>query len=166
MLDGFDLDAIVIDELTADDLARIAWSGSPVHIRSVARKLERVADGSLEYLAARGPDGEPVSKGLIDDASNDDAGTLEQLATRAELMSRGIGTKLIREAERRIRERGKRWAVLSVEDNNPRARSLYERLGYVEYARVPDAWDAVNEQGETFRYETVVPLLRKDVRTP
>jgi hypothetical protein len=54
MLDGFDLDAIVIDELTADDLARIAWSGSPVHIRSVARKLERVADGSLEYLVARG----------------------------------------------------------------------------------------------------------------
>jgi ribosomal protein S18 acetylase RimI-like enzyme len=160
----FDLDAIVVDDLTTDDLARIGWSGSPEHIKSVAGKLERVADGSVEYLVARGPDGEPVSKGLIDYAIHEDAGTLEQLVTRPDLMSHGIGTKLMREAERRIRARGKRWAVLGVEDDNPRARALYERLGYVAYARARDSWDALNEHGEVFRYETEVTLMRLDLR--
>jgi ribosomal protein S18 acetylase RimI-like enzyme len=160
----FDVDAIVVDDLTLDDLDRIGWSGSPEHIKSVAGKLERVVDGSVEYLVARGPGGEPVSKGLIDYAIHTDAGTLEQLVTRPDLMSRGIGTKLMRAAERRIRARGKRWAVLGVEDDNPRARALYERLGYVAYARAHDSWDALNEQGEVFRYETEVTLMRLDLR--
>ena len=160
------VEALVVDDLRPDDLTSIGWSGSPAHIRSVASKLERVADGSLEYIVVRGPDGTPVSKGLIDFAARADAGVIEQLATHPDLQGLGIGTRLVDEAERRIRARGVRWAVLGVEDDNPRALALYERLGYIAYAREPDAWDAEDARGEIFRYETEVTLLRKDVRAP
>ena len=53
-----------------------------------------------------------------------------QLAVLPALQSRGLGTLLIRAAEQRIRNRGLRRAELAVEESNPRARALYERLGY------------------------------------
>jgi ribosomal protein S18 acetylase RimI-like enzyme len=164
--DAVDVGSLDVDDLTADDLDSLAWSGSAAHVRSVAGKLERVATGTLEYLVVRTLSGEPVSKGLIDYAQREDAGTIEQLATHPDLQGRGIGTRLLDEAEQRIRRRGCRWAILGVEDDNPRARALYERLRYVAFAREPDSWDAENERGEIFRYETMLTLLRKDVRIP
>jgi ribosomal protein S18 acetylase RimI-like enzyme len=158
--------SLVVDDLRVDDLDSIAWSGSPAHIRSVAGKLERASDGTLEYVAVRAQDGRPVAKGLIDFAARSDAGVIEQLATHPDLRGFGIGTRLIEEAERRIRARGIRWSVVGVEDDNPRARALYERLGYVAYAREHDSWDAEDEHGEIYRYETELTMLRKDVRHP
>jgi ribosomal protein S18 acetylase RimI-like enzyme len=56
------------------------------------------------------------------------------------LQSCGIGTILIQAAAQRIRARGLHRAELGVEDSNPRARSLYERLGDAAYGRVlPEA---------------------------
>ena len=49
------------------------------------------------------------------------------------LQSCGIGALLIQAAEQRIRLRGLQRAELGVEDSNPRARALYERLGYAAY---------------------------------
>ena len=69
------------------------------------------------------------------------AGVLWQLAVHGALQSCGIGTVLIEAAERRIRARGLHRAELSVEENNPRARALYERLGYVAYGSAPESWD-------------------------
>src|SRR6266536_3331704 len=50
---------------------------------------------------------------------------------------------------------------LAVEVNNPRARSLYERLGYVAYSRRPEAWDEELPDGSLTRYGTVCTLMRK-----
>jgi hypothetical protein len=46
---------------------------------------------------------------------------------------------------------------------NPRARALYERLGYVAYDRKPEAWDEEAEDGSVRRYETVCTLMRKEL---
>lgn len=153
--------ALAIDDLRWEDLARLAWSGNPEHLRSVARALERVAPGEVEYLVVRAPHGEPVAKGGIDYTQNDMAGTLWQLATHERLQSLGLGTCLIAEAEQRIRRRGLPWAVLSVEDSNPRARALYERLGYAAWRHEPAAWQYEDDQGTLHRYETEVTVLRK-----
>lgn len=50
----------------------------------------------------------------------------------AERQSRGIGTALIAEAEARARRHGRALIGLGVGDDNPRARSLYLRLGYTD----------------------------------
>ena len=54
---------------------------------------------------------------------------------RAFQQSRGIGTALMSAAEEHVCARGLNAIVLGVEDANPHARRLYERLGYVEFAR-------------------------------
>jgi ribosomal protein S18 acetylase RimI-like enzyme len=79
------------------------------------------------------------------------------------LQSCGIGTLLIQAAERRIRARGLHRAELGVEENNPRARTLYERLGYNAYGRKPEAWDEEAPDGSVTRYETVCTLMRKEL---
>jgi ribosomal protein S18 acetylase RimI-like enzyme len=155
---------LTVRDLTREDLAACAWSGSATHVASIARALERAERGEVEYLAVCPPSGLPVAIGGIDYAPGRGAGTLWQLAVYGALQSCGIGTLLIEAAERRIRARGLHRAELAVEEGNPRARALYERLGYVAYGSAPDAWDEEAEDGSLRRYETVCTLMRKELR--
>lgn len=155
---------LTIRDLTRDDLPACAWSGPATHLATVARALERAERGEVEYLAACPPSGLPVALGGIDYVPSPGAGFLWQLAVQPALQSCGIGTVLVRAAEQRIRARGLRRAELAVEERNPRARALYERLGYVAYDSRPDAWDEEAEDGTVFRYETVVTVMRKELR--
>jgi ribosomal protein S18 acetylase RimI-like enzyme len=152
-----------VDDLTEDDLPSLGWSGTPLHLASVRRALERVRSGEVEYLAVRAPDGHAIAKVGIDYAANPGAGTLWQMTTSHELRGLGIGTHLISVAERRIRERGLSVAQLDVEVDNPRARALYERLGYQETGRRPASWDVEDADGNASLYETDVVTLRKDL---
>lgn len=62
--------------------------------------------------------------------------------------------------------RGLHRAELSVEESNPRARALYERLGYVACGSRPDAWDEDAPDGTVRRYETITTLMRKELPGP
>ena len=154
-------DELVLDELRREDLDALAWSGSPAHLRAVERALKRVASGEVEYLVIRAPGGEPVAKLGIDYVTHPDAGTFWQVATHPRLQSRGLGTRLLAEAARRTRQRGRRWAVLGVEDNNPRARARYERLGYTAWQRERASWQQEDDRGDLFLSESELTLLRK-----
>ncbi|MEB4613659.1 GNAT family N-acetyltransferase [Leucobacter sp. M11] len=56
---------------------------------------------------------------------------LDGISVSAAARGRGIGSRLLDEAKREARERGKVAVRLSVIDTNPRARALYERSGFV-----------------------------------
>jgi ribosomal protein S18 acetylase RimI-like enzyme len=157
------VDGLWVDDLIKDDLSSLGWSGAPLHLVSVGRALDRVASGEVEYLVVRAPDGHPIAKVGIDYAANPGAGTLWQMATAHELQGLGIGTHLISVAESRIRERGLLVAQLDVGDNNPRARALYERLGYREAGRRCASWDVEDADGNVSRYETELVMLRKEL---
>jgi len=154
---------LTVRDLTRADLPSCAWSGPATHLASVAQALDRAGHGEVDYLAVCPPSGLPVAIGGVDYAVTPGAGTLWQLAVHDALRSCGIGTILIRGAEQRIRARGLRRAELGVEEDNPRARALYERLGYVAYGRKPAAWDAEAPDGSITRYETVCTLMRKEL---
>jgi len=47
--------SLQVDDLTEDDLPSLGWSGTPLHLVSVGRALERVRSGEVEYLAVRAP---------------------------------------------------------------------------------------------------------------
>jgi ribosomal protein S18 acetylase RimI-like enzyme len=155
---------LTVRDLTREDLPACAWSGSATHLASIARALERAQHGEVEYLAVCPPSNLPVAIGGIDYTPYPGAGTLWQLAVYRALQSCGIGTLLIEAAEQRIRARGLYRAELAVEECNPRARALYERLGYVAYGSEPEAWDEEGEDGSLRRYETVCTLMRKELR--
>ncbi|MET9495565.1 GNAT family N-acetyltransferase [Streptomyces sp. NPDC006552] len=150
-------------DLVRGDLASIGWSGSEHHVAVVAQQLERARRGEVDYLVVCPPTDIPVAKGGIDYRVKDGVGTLWQLAVHPALQSCGIGTFLVEAAERRIRKRGLRRAELGVEENNPRARALYERLGYVAFDRHPDAWDEQAPDGSLRRHETICTLMGKDL---
>jgi ribosomal protein S18 acetylase RimI-like enzyme len=155
--------ALVVDDLTPDDLKAIGWSGGPGHIRSVGSYLARVPSGEIEYLVLRAPAGETVSKCCVDYVEHTGAGTLKQIATHDELQGLGLATRVIAVAEDRIRSRGLEWAVLGVEDDNARARALYEHLGYVTYGREHASWE-LEDDGNRSTYETDLEMMRKALR--
>ncbi|WP_157181270.1 GNAT family N-acetyltransferase [Actinopolymorpha alba] len=149
--------------MTTDDLPGLAWSGSPLHIENMAGQLKRARVGVVDYLVVCIPSGASVAKGGIDYETKPGAGSLTQFAVRAEFQSLGIGTFLIGATEDRIRARGLCSAELDVEENNPRARALYERLGYVAFGRQLESWDQQRPDGTIEHYETMCTLMRKDL---
>jgi ribosomal protein S18 acetylase RimI-like enzyme len=156
--------SVTIRDLTRADLPACSWSGSAAHLVSMAAALDGVERGEVDYLCACPPSGLPVGLVGVDYARSPGAGTLWQLAVHGALQSLGIGTLLIGAAEERIRGRGLDRAELAVEETNPRARTLYERLGYAEFGRETQPWMDQTEDGRFFRYETVCTLMRKELR--
>jgi ribosomal protein S18 acetylase RimI-like enzyme len=152
---------LLVDDLVSEDLPSLGWSGGSAHLATVGRALDRVESGEVEYLAVRTPSGYPIAKGVIDYAIKPGTGTLSQLVTADELRSLGIGAHLIAVAETRMRERGIRIAELGVEEDNPQARALYERLGYSEVGRESAAWNVEDADGKIVLHETDLALLRK-----
>ena len=55
--------------------------------------------------------------------------------TRPEARRRGVARELLRAAARELRAGGRSYVVLSVDTPNTGARTLYERLGFVDAAR-------------------------------
>lgn len=152
-----------VRDLTHADLPSCAWAGDALHVRQLADQIRRAEAGEIDYLAVCTPVGLPVAVGGIDYTVKPGAGEIWQLGVHPALQSCGIGTLLIRSAEQRIAARGLTRAELGVEEDNPRARALYERLGYQAYGREPDSWDVVAEDGSVRRYQTTCTLMRKDL---
>jgi ribosomal protein S18 acetylase RimI-like enzyme len=154
---------VLVRDLADADLPGLDWSGGPLHVKQIAIQLERVRAGDAEYLAVCGPAGLPIGIGAVDYVARPGAGTLWQLAVHPAMRSCGIGAVLIGAAEDRIHRRGIKRAELSVEQNNPRAQALYERLGYRVYGTEDDAWDQEAEDGSVYRYETVCNVMAKRI---
>jgi ribosomal protein S18 acetylase RimI-like enzyme len=154
---------LTIRDLTLDDLPLCSWTGSATHLASVARALERAGRGEVDYLAICPPSGLPVGLCAIDYKRARGSGTLWQLEVHAPLRSCGLGTLLIGAAEERIGARGLHRAELGVEEDNPRARALYERLGYTAYGKESASWDQEAPDGTITRYETVCTLMYKEL---
>ena len=152
---------LTIRDLTRDDPPACAWTGSPE--QNFAAALDRADRGEIDYLVVCPPSGLPVAVGGIDYTLSAAAGTLYQLAVHGALHSCGIGTLLIGAAEQRIGARGLHRAELAVEQNNPRARALYGRLGYLAYGSRPEEWDEQAGDGSITRYRTMCTLMRKEL---
>ena len=146
-------------DLTLADVPGLEWAGGQTHLNAVAKEIGRTGDA--EYVGVFLPSGRCVGKAGITYTEAPDAGVIWQVAVHPVLQSCGIGAHVMREAEKRISARGLAWAQLGVETSNPRARVLYERLGYQAIRTEDSAWDQEREDGTVFRYETVLTIMRK-----
>ena len=171
---------IVIRSITSDEVdvlqrfmpssARFDEYGRRTHSHAMRHALQ--VDGTGDYVVAW-RDREPVAHLLLrwtgpTDAFLRDRGVLdpyiEGLAVRPDMQSKGIGTAMIGEAERRACERGMTRVTLAVGVENTGARRLYERLGYV--ASGLDAfeatWTTVDAAGrERMERETVTCMVKR-----
>src|SRR5436190_1208234 len=131
---------ITVMPLERRNIEDIAWSGSRSHLDNVVEQLERVGGGQVIYLVVRA-NGHAVAKGGIDFAKEAGSGTVWQLATHPRLEGVGLARRLIAELEQCAITRGVRRLRLGVELNNPRARRLYEHLGYRQIGESEASWD-------------------------
>lgn len=61
----------------------------------------------------------------------EEGGWISWFFVRQEYQGKGVGTAMLAEAERLAKAGGKKALGLTVETDNPKARALYERLGWV-----------------------------------
>jgi GNAT superfamily N-acetyltransferase len=137
------------------------------HAERFAIQESRSADYVIAWL-----DGEPVGHALIRWNGPADAITrgrgargpyIEGLAVRDDRWSRGIGTAMMVEVERRALERGHEHLWLAVGVENGRARRLYRKLGYVETGsgEFEVTWTVIDGDGNDGVHGELVTLLRK-----
>lgn len=153
---------MIVREFRESDLEKIGWTGAPRHIAYVGEALKRMEKGEVVLLSIE-VDDKVVSMGGIDFAKTPGAGTLWMLNVHPDYQSRGIGTVLVQSLEERARERGIKVAELGVEHNNPRARNLYERLGYEFIGDGVETWDDEAPDGTISVHTAHIWRMRKQI---
>ncbi len=123
--------AVVIRPCEERDLVHFEAFGAPHHVRYCHDEFAR-GPAALTILVAVEDDDVPVGKVHLDFKTRADEGAAVLIAAvvAPEFRGGGIGTELMRAAKACVCSRGVGTIVLGVEDSNPRARRLYERLGY------------------------------------
>ncbi|MBN2469873.1 MAG: GNAT family N-acetyltransferase [Anaerolineae bacterium] len=168
-LTTFEVDYTVQLRLAArDDLDKLEWYGLYTHYRTLyARTYEDQLHGRRLMLLAV-VNGFPIGQIFIhlNDAGVEQVyrqrrGYIYSLRVLDPFRGRGIGTRLILQAEQLLRERGYRWVLIAVAKTNHGARTLYERLGYVVFGDDPGRWSYVDHQGRMQRVEEPSWMLQK-----
>ncbi|MGH7143955.1 MAG: GNAT family N-acetyltransferase [Planctomycetota bacterium] len=170
-------DNLTIRRLVRDDLAAVErampFGGTDKH----AQRLRLQAAGEATYLVAwQGQ--RPVGHGFIQWRPTRseypqlsglrDCPDLEDLMVLEEYRGRGIGTALLTRSLALARRRGFRRFGLSVGvTDNPRARALYERMGFVNAGIEPyeEQYDFVDAAGRPQRWREICVYLVKALDT-
>ena len=155
--------AVRARDLRADEVPSLGWAGPPSHLDAVAAELRRRDAGEVDYLAVCGPRDVPLGVGGVDHVRHGGAGTVYQLAVHPALQSHGLGTLLVRALEERARARGAGRVRLLVGVDNPRARALYERLGYRADGTETDRRSYVDDTGRTVDVAEECVLMVKEL---
>ena len=127
-------------DLEPADLSDLDWSGGPEHIGAVAAALEASYAGDVVVLVGCLSNDRLIAIGGVDFRPSEDAGTIWMLAVHERFQSMGAGAELITALEQKIIDHGRSLARMLVEHDNPKARALYERLGYAEAGAALDSW--------------------------
>lgn len=155
--------AVRARDLRADEVPSLGWAGAASHRDAVAAELRRRDAGEVDYLAVCGPRDVPLGIGGVDHVRHPGAGTIYQLAVHPVLHSHGLGSLLVTALEERVRVRDVGRVDLLVGADNPRARALYERLGYRTVGTEVDRWSYVDEAGLAVDAADECVLMTKDL---
>ena len=135
---------------TYSDLPKLEWYGQYTHFRALFRRTfqEQMQQRRLMLLA----DCNNFPVGHIFIQLNHERGDKRKRAYFYSLrvmemfQGHGIGTSLIHEAELLAAEHGFNWATIAAATDNPRARRLYERLGYRVFAEDDGKWNYLDHE--------------------
>jgi ribosomal protein S18 acetylase RimI-like enzyme len=161
---------IVLRIATSSDLPKLEWYGQYTHYRRVFRRAFREQQAGNRFILVAASRDFPVGLIIIQLRSTEP--TVADGSTRAYLYSlrvmemfrgQGIGTRLIREAESLIMDRGFQWTTIAVAKHNQRARRLYEGLDYQIIKEDPGQWSYLDHRGQPRYVSEPCWLLEKDL---
>jgi ribosomal protein S18 acetylase RimI-like enzyme len=121
-----------IRQCARQDLPQLEWFGLYTEHRQLIQEAFRRQQAGEVIMLVADLDGFPVGQAWLDLSARaaDSVGVIWALRVIPVLRNHGIGTQLMIAAERLLSERGYRWSELTVDQDEPRACRLYERLGY------------------------------------
>jgi ribosomal protein S18 acetylase RimI-like enzyme len=136
------------------DLPALEWGGEYRRYRHIYRRAMEEARQGRRILFVAEVDGEIVGQIFIQLNPNRSrrkgkltTGYLQSFRIKPQFRNRGIGTRLIEQAEEVLKERGFQRAVIAVAQDNLDARRLYERQGYSVFTQDPGEWSYIDDKG-------------------
>lgn len=157
-----------IRSAVASDLEALEWGGEYAHYRRLfERAIDEARHGRRILLLAESDD-HLVGQIFIQLATRStfstrgiDSGYLYAFRVKPSYRNRGVGSRLLLEAERNLSNRGFRRAVISVAKENERARRLYERWGYSVFTDDPGEWSYIDHEGRLREVHEPAYVLEK-----
>jgi ribosomal protein S18 acetylase RimI-like enzyme len=140
---------VVVRDCRADDLQLLEWLGMYTHHREIIQAaFARHLRGENLMLVAD-LNGFPVGQAWLDLTKRrlEQIGYIWAVRVFPILRNLGIGTVLMRAAEDVLSERAFELAEVGVEKDNPDARRLYERLGYVHVGELREDYGYTTPDG-------------------
>jgi ribosomal protein S18 acetylase RimI-like enzyme len=141
---------VVIRTGNEHDLPGMEWEGEYRRYRRLYKMAMDESRAGRRFVLVAEVAGRIIGQIIVQLNRADSAGTgyLYAFRVRPEWRNRGIGTRLIREAETALVQLGFRRTLIAVARDNPRARQLYERLGYSLFAEDAGEWSFVDHRGK------------------
>lgn len=157
---------VTIRECVRDDLPGLEWDGIFSHHREIIHDAFARQERGENVMLVAVANGSPVGQAWIDLAVRADEGVGLLWAVRVHplLQGLGLGARLLQAAERALAERGVGFAEIGVEKDNPRARALYERVGYRVHRELREEYGYTPPGGQPVRHVVDQWMLRKDLR--
>lgn len=144
------IEDVIVRAAVAGDVRALEWDGTfRAHRALIEEAFARQERGEVSMIVAD-LRGELVGQIWIDFTKHggQGIGVLWALRVVPRLQGLGIGTRLLREAEREVARRGLHTLELGVELTNDRARALYERLGYRALRKTRESFTYATPEGE------------------
>ena len=146
---------ITIRQASISDLPAMEWEGEFKHFRNLYSDAYRRQERNLSLIWLAELPEEPLVGQLLlqldcdrpELANGKERAYLYGFRIRPAYRSLGVGTRMINFIENDLRQRGYRLLTLNVAVNNPRARNLYSRLGFVVVAHEPGIWSYLDDEG-------------------
>ena len=154
---------VVIRTGKEPDLPAMEWEGEYRRYRRLYKMAMEEAKAGRRLILVAEVDGRIIGQIIVQLNRADAAGTgyLYAFRVRPEWRNRGIGTRLIQVAEASLVRMGFRRALIAVARDNPGARRLYERMGYVLFAEDAGEWSFIDDRGQLQRVVEPSWLLEK-----
>ena len=138
--------AVTLRLATYSDLPKLEWYGQYTHFRALFRRTFQEQLQRRRLMLVADCNDFPIGNIFIqlsgEQRFNDGRRRAYFYSLRVMDMfqGHGIGTRLLHEAEVLAAENRFRWATIAAARDNPRARRLYERLGYYVVAEDEGKW--------------------------
>jgi ribosomal protein S18 acetylase RimI-like enzyme len=155
---------------TREDVPKLEWFGQFSHFRNLIRRAFKEQIRGKRMMLLADFNGFPIGQVFIQmESTNID---IADGISRAYLYSfrvmdlfqgRGVGTRLLYEAETLLIEKGFAYTTLSVAKDNPNALRLYQRNGYRIVGQDPGRWNYVDQYGITRYVEEPCYVMEKEL---
>lgn len=153
------------------DLSKLEWDGKFSHFRNLFRRSYQGQLRGRRKMLLADLNGYPIGHIFIqfisrntNIADGEERAYLYSFRVMERYQGKGIGSRLMRAAEKLLVERGFQLAIIAVAKNNPAAESLYRRRGYQRYAQDAGRWEYTDHHGVKHKVEEPCWLLRKRLR--